>query len=587
MKYIIKRLLFCFFMVGFSPPNLQAQNDDFVEGAIYYKITDNTAVLSNTSTTISLQDVPYITSTMILEYGIQSVDVPFHFANSSILQRTFRMNFTNGDKVDDLIENLQQIPDIEYAERIPVDKVDFTPNDLGASSYNGQWGLHKINAQQAWDIDDGHPNIVVAVVDDAVQTTHPDLTNKCIAGWNLPDNNNNPNPPSTAYSHGTHVAGIVGAETHNGQGVSSIGYNISIMPIRASNDPGYITHAYAGVVWAADNGADVINMSWGGSGSSTTNQNVINYAWNKGVILVAAAGNTYNYGAFYPASYNNVVSVAATDINDQKTSFSTYHTSVDVSAPGISINSTVPFNSYAFYQGTSMASPMVAGLCGLVWSANTSLNQQDVIDCITTTTDNINPQNPSYIGWLGSGRINAYQALLCATATNCTTNKSIYSTYPPGPYVKEEVSNSIWAYNNINSGANVRYDAGYEVTLRPNFDAVAGSDFHAVIDGCGGVYKVENDALIDLPMTTLSLKAYPNPFSTTTQIEYNIPEPTKATISVYNNMGQEIKRLADAQAYEAGRHTTSFDGSNLPDGIYILTIQTNNEVISKKLILSQ
>jgi PKD repeat protein len=162
-------------------------------------------------------------------------------------------------------------------------------------------------------------------------------------------------------------------------------------------------------------------MSWGGSGFSTTGQNIINYASEAGCLNVAAAGNDDVSSIFYPAGYANVISVASTTTNDSKSGFSNYGTWIDVAAPGSAIRSTY-FNAsftpnYANLQGTSMASPLVAGLCGLVWSVNPEMTAAQVTDCVLNTADNINGANANYIGQLGSGRINAFAAVQCAQAT--------------------------------------------------------------------------------------------------------------------------------------------------------------------------
>ena len=287
----------------------------------------------------------------------------------------------------------------------------------------------------------GSANTVVAIVDDAVAITHPDLspviwTNSGeipnnnvdddnngyiddVEGYDVADQDSNPGPdsPISSYDHGTHVAGIAGAASNNGTGVASIGYNLSIMAVKSTTSASAITHGYEGVVYAVTAGADVVNMSWGGSGSSTTYQNVMNWANGQGVVLVAAAGNDGVSSTFYPAGYNNVISVASTTTGDVKSGFSNYGSWIDICAPGSAIYSTVPGGGYAYKQGTSMASPMVAGLCGLMLSLNPGLLPSDIENCLTTTADNINSANPTYIGQLGAGRINALAAMNCISAT--------------------------------------------------------------------------------------------------------------------------------------------------------------------------
>jgi PKD repeat protein len=213
------------------------------------------------------------------------------------------------------------------------------------------------------------------------------------------------------------VAGISGAATNNGQGVASIGHNLTILPVKSTNSASFVTHGYDGVIYSVAAGADVINMSWGGGGSSTTAQNIISYAYNEGVVLVAAAGNDNVSSVFYPAGYPEVISVASTTFGDSKSSFSNYGSWIDISAPGSAIYSTVPGGGYQIKQGTSMASPMVAGLAGLMLSLNPSLSPADIETCILSTADDIDAANPSFIGQLGAGRINAFQAMNCVSAT--------------------------------------------------------------------------------------------------------------------------------------------------------------------------
>jgi PKD repeat protein len=353
-----------------------------------------------------------------------------------LLRNTYQIKFEKWLEVDNIVSDIQRHPAIAYAEKKELHKHFLTPNDLGAnsSSGTGMWHLYRISAQQAWDLSTGDPNIVVAVTDDAILTTHQDLQNKLVQGYDAPTGGTNPNPcGSNDGNHGTHVSGTVGAETNNSIGVSSIGYNVSIMPVKIGNCNGALTHGYEGINYAANNGADVINMSWGGGGFSTYGQNVCNAAFNAGAILVAAAGNDGTNQQFYPAAYNNVISVASTTTNDAKSSFSQYGTWIDVSAPGSAIRSTYATSNsaYARIQGTSMASPNVAGLVGLIKSHVPTASNQDIINCLLSSADNINTANPTFIGQLGSGRINAFAALTCISAFNLTLDAGITEVLEP------------------------------------------------------------------------------------------------------------------------------------------------------------
>ena len=358
----------------------------------------------------------------------------------ALLRHTYQIKFDNIEEVDHLIASIQKLPEVEYAEKKELHKHFLTPNDLGGNTSNGtgMWHLYQINAQQAWDLSTGDPNIIVAVTDDAILTTHQDLQNKLVQGYDAPTGSNDPNPCGTNDgNHGTHVSGTVGAETDNNIGVSSIGFDVSIMPIKIGNCSGALTHGYEGINYAANNGADVVNMSWGGGGFSNYGQNVCNAAFNLGTILVAAAGNDGTSQQFYPAAYNNVIAVASTTTNDSKSGFSQYGNWISVAAPGSAIRSTYATSNagYARIQGTSMASPNVAGLVGLIKSYVPTATNQDIINCLLSTADDIDAMNPNYIGQLGSGRINAFAALQCIGAFNVTIDAGIIEILNPGPTV--------------------------------------------------------------------------------------------------------------------------------------------------------
>jgi serine protease len=419
----------CFFSHLFA----QIENTAYFDGQIYFKFKDFYPLPSKfLSDKANISEFPFLNKLKDV-YGISKLRASFYFAKQENLKRTFRLYFNQSDKIDELISQLKNDPNIEYAEKVPIHRKTIVPNDLGANntSSSGQWFLHKIRAQQAWDFALGNSAIKVAVVDDAVQTTHPDLTNVCLAGRDVADNDNDPNPPDATFDHGTHVAGIVGAQTNNGVGISSIGFGISIIPVKSTNSVDFITDGYEGVTWAINNGADVINMSWGGSEGSQTGQNIMNAGNSANVVLIAAAGNDDVNSTFFPAGFNFVISVASTSSSDAKSSFSNYGSWIDISAPGSAIRSTVPGNGYSLKSGTSMASPLVAGLCGLMLSANPNFTPSQILTCLQESADNIDAQNATYIGQLGGGRINAEASIICASASAVAFDASVSSIISP------------------------------------------------------------------------------------------------------------------------------------------------------------
>ena len=198
-----------------------------------------------------------------------------------------------------------------------------------------------------------------------------------------------------------------------------------------NNGSGYYSWIANGIIWAADNGAKVINLSLGGTSSSFTLQNAVNYAWNKGAVVVAAAGNRNSTSRFYPAYYSNSMATAATDQNDKKASFSTYGSWVDVAAPGVDIFSTYNNDGYVTLSGTSMAAPFVSGLAGLIFGFHPDWNNIQVRDKLQSSSDQI-PGTGSYWTY---GRINACKAVDCILLPTPTITPTPTPTPIPTPSI--------------------------------------------------------------------------------------------------------------------------------------------------------
>ena len=406
--------------------SLSAQNVyyDYQDGLVVFQLKEDAKIINTInekSRVVDYEKTPLFR--IVADFQIIEVLRLHPDIQDEKLRRTYQIQLQDVYQVDAVIKKLSTHASIEYAEKKELHRTFLTPNDLGpnttntsgTSPTNNQWSLHKIQAQQAWDIGTGDANIIVAVTDDAFRMNHPDLVNKYINPYDAVSQTNNPAPcGSNNGNHGTHVAGTVGAQTNNGTGVASIGFNVRVMPIKIGNCNNQLTHGFEGITYAANNGAHVVNMSWGGGGFSNYGQNVCNYAWNQGTILVAAAGNNNQSTVFYPAGYNNVIAVASTTPTDAKSSFSQFGTWINISAPGSNIRSTYATSDYSSISGTSMASPHVAGLLGLMRSAAPSATNNALINCLYSGADNINAANPNFIGQLGVGRINAYNSMVCA-----------------------------------------------------------------------------------------------------------------------------------------------------------------------------
>jgi subtilisin family serine protease/regulation of enolase protein 1 (concanavalin A-like superfamily) len=366
--------------------------------------------------------------------------------------------------LDALAAELRTDEAVEYAEPMAVYRAQLVPND---ALYSQQWSHQNTQAEAGWNVTTGNASIVIAVIDTGVAWSHPDLASNIwsdglgnrgrdfvdidlssyvsvgyqpIAGEDYVGVDND---PSDYYGHGTHVAGIVAAAGNNGIGVTGVCPGCRIMALRAGfavRQNGYdygffeMDNIADAIVYAADNGARIINMSFGG-GPSQLMQDAIDYAYSKGVVLVAAAGNsgTGNTGSAYPAAYPNVIAVSATNRSDARAYYSNYGSWVAVAAPGGEgagpILSTVPSagsisssTGYAAISGTSMASPYIAGAAGLVLSKNPSLTNRQVRQVLREGVDVFNVDLADSATYLGSGRINLNKALLINSASSATAS---------------------------------------------------------------------------------------------------------------------------------------------------------------------
>ena len=334
----------------------------------------------------------------------------------------------------------------------------FIPND---TYYYNQWYLERIKANEAWEKINSSPNIVIAIIDSGIQIIHPDLAGNIyinkdeiagngidddhngfiddVNGWDFVANVPDPSPKFSAgfnnsgVSHGTMVAGIIGAAGNNNRGVAGVTWKSEIMALKALDDSGNgrMSDVIRAIDYATNNGADIINLSFTGSSYSEGLKEALERAYRAEVIVVAAAGNdqSENHGVnidktpLYPACYdgdngeNLVIGVAATDTMDQKAIFSSYGSScIDISAPGVSFFSTVTYNPFAgeeynqyfggYWSGTSMATPLVSGTLALIKEVNPNLTRDEITNILLRSTDNINNVNPNYIGQLGVGRLN-------------------------------------------------------------------------------------------------------------------------------------------------------------------------------------
>ncbi len=357
------------------------------------------------------------------------------------------------DQESQVLSALAQNPKVEYSELDYIAQALDFPQDSAPSDSSfavSQWGLENtgqsiqghpgkvnadVNAQAAWQTTVG-TGIKIAILDSGVDSAHPDLSSKLDSSQDFTGSGTT----DDMYGHGTHVSGIAAASTNNGIGISGAcpGCRILNGKVLDNNGSGAYSWIANGIVWAVDNGAKVINLSLGGTSSSFTLQNAINYALAHDVVVVAAAGNSANSLPLYPAAYNKVVGVAATNNIDQKASFSNFGQWVMVSAPGESIYSTFPThnfalktqygmnNNYDYGSGTSMATPLTSGVAGLIWSTSYGTNGDAVRNRLFSTADQISGTGTYW----AHGRINAAKAVATAAPIASATPSPVPTLSP-------------------------------------------------------------------------------------------------------------------------------------------------------------
>ncbi len=343
-----------------------------------------------------------------------------------------------GQALQEVVEAYQSNAGVEYAELNYIVSIHNKPND---PCYPLQWPLNNtgqmypesgsynpppgtpdcdIDAPEAWDIFTGSSEVIIAVVDTGVDYNHRDLQGNMWTdsnGFYGYDFINGDNDPMDDHGHGTHCSGIIAAEGNNGLDITGVCWDAKIMALKFLDAGGYgsSSDAVEAFYYAVENGADITSNSWGGGGYSETVQEAINYAYSQGVVMIAAAGNDNSTAPHYPAYSEHMISVAATNSNDEKASFSSYGDWVDIAAPGVDVLSLrasgtsmgTPYDAYTtIVSGTSMACPHVAGVCALLVSICSKIQVDELEQALINSADAISPSISA------SGRLNAYQALL-------------------------------------------------------------------------------------------------------------------------------------------------------------------------------
>jgi len=392
------------------------------------------------------------------KHNVQSLHPLFpYLAHPSLnpnLKRIYLLRFAPDAPLAALKAAYQQNPlveAVEYNYLRPMLADPIIPND---PKYPEQWSLPLMKLPQAWAAEKGNRSVVIAIIDSGIDYRHEDLAPKAwinpreipengldddgngyiddVYGWDFTDAPNiqaegdyleGDNEPIDESGHGTHVAGIAGAMPDNGIGIAGVAWECPLMAIRAGLSLGGSSRmqdddSASAIVYAADNGASVINMSWGSERRSFVIQDAIDYAYAQGAVLVAAAGNSQKPAAIFPAAYRKVIAVASTEQNQQRFYQSNFGASIDIGAPGNVILSTQIDNQYRLLTGTSMASPHVAGVAALLLAKRPALTHEEVRHILINTADPVHREDSDELDekFVGAGTVNAERALFATGA---------------------------------------------------------------------------------------------------------------------------------------------------------------------------
>ncbi|MGI6319433.1 MAG: S8 family serine peptidase [Bacteroidales bacterium] len=459
----------------------QTHYENYWDGAVYFKLQNDCQwkIPSYEKSTQYVDELAFLNE-MVSKYDVFKLKSPFRTKDYRV-ERIYRVDFANFSQVDNLIRDLQNIPQVEWAQKSPILKLFVIPND---PKIGQQYYLEKINAYEAWDLTTGSKDVKIAIVDDAFKISHPDLADNVwineaeiagngidddgngyiddINGWDAADEDNDPSPPDSpgfwgemVYTHGTHCAGIAAGVTGNGIGIASVSHNVSFIPIKALSNNALIPLAIEkpaeGIDYAIAAGAHIVSMSFGGEQADGFGplETLINAGTEQGIIFVAAAGNNGDgSGSFlpgaeanainYPAGFDNVLAVGATNAQDKKPGFSQYGEWLDVMAPGEGIYSSLAWSEeYGDQDGTSMACPMVAGALALMKSYKPEASPEELIICLKNGCDNIDEHNAEFVGKMGAGRINVYNSLLCLDEQLKVEKNEIEFAVYPNPAINE------------------------------------------------------------------------------------------------------------------------------------------------------
>lgn len=567
---------------------------------IKFKETNNNiSALSTGSSKIDNTINQYDVYSVFKPYPLKQ-DVSKRMPGDEDLNKFVRIKYKgNIDPTDLSNEIINANRDIlEWAEPEFVYDSYLVPND---PSINLQYHISRINCFQAWDITQGDTNVVIGIVDSGSDLDHPDLSANIkynyadpidgidndgngyiddFKGWDFYYADNDPNIVGDGSTHGSHVSGCASQVANNNIHGAGPGYKCKLRITKHAPDfaSTSIFNSNDGIVYQYQNGAKVINCSFGSSSYSSATQNIVNNAWAAGVVICASAGNDASNVPRYPGSYDNVVSVAATTSTDLIASFSNYHTTVDVSAPGDNILSTLFDNTYGNLSGTSMSSPVTSGTVALIRSKYPAWTPTQVVDRLKLGVDSIYNINPGYVGLLGTGRINAFKCVsdypIISLISN-TPSDSLYGNNDKVYEVNEVVTLSLVYKNTWITGSNISLRL---TTTDPDVELVQDSVYAGTLNeyttystNPSNTFRVKAKSSCPFDKTvTFNLKTSSNAYVNNASATFTVTFRQGWATHTVNNMKLSLTKDGavgkKTQAYGSGLNIPGYTGNQILEG---------------------
>jgi hypothetical protein len=520
-------------------PTTQLQADEFMQNTMIIKVRPE----YRGNCTMELINIQSVTDffTMIGVDNVKRVypnhkapDKKFNKYGAPMIDLSliYEVHYTSGIDLESAIGKLYNQGYFEFVEPHYIPKIDLNPNDPDSNNNTSATGQYHIylthcagSTQSGWDISTGSSSTIIGITDTGTLPTHVDLTNQIAhnaadpvdgidndgdgyidnySGWDVAMNDNDPTWQGNA--HGVHVSGCASAQCNNSIGLCGTGYNCKFLPVKIADASGALTASYEGITYAADHGCSVINCSWGGVGGGSYGQSIIDYATNNmDALVVAAAGNDGMDEIFYPAAYDKVLSVAATTSTDAHASFTNYNYTVDICSPGNNINATWTSPLYAFNSGTSMASPVCAGIAAIVRSYFPSYNALQVGERLKRTADDIYSvsanSSSTYTDKLGTGRVNLYRALTDANGPSVIYQNATFSDWNDLTFVANDTLRL--------TGDFMDY-LGACTNLNATLSVVSGGTYVSILDGTTSVGALGTLATFNNTADPFQIKILPS-----------------------------------------------------------------------------